>query len=185
MQPSVSSRSKVTAVADRSAASSCASVRLASVVSTHSMVASPGASIPAPLAIPPTEYPSTRRKAILTTVSVVLIASAAARQPPAREASATAASTLGGGGGGGACLSAAARGSGRSSRPRSPRPDRLWHCLGQVLGGGVGVLEPERPVQALAPPESSTKACTRPPATTWRVQVTGAACKLVYEQLGP
>src|SRR5271165_4284688 len=53
MQPSVSSRSKVIAVADRSAASSSADVSTASVVSTHSMVASPGASIPAPLAIPP------------------------------------------------------------------------------------------------------------------------------------
>ena len=55
MQPSVSSRSKVVAVAVRSAASSRAGSRSASVVSTHSMVASPGASIPAPLAIPPME----------------------------------------------------------------------------------------------------------------------------------
>ena len=31
------------------------------------------------------------------------------------------------------------------------------------------------PVQALAPPELSTTARTRPPLTTWRVQVTGAA----------
>src|SRR6185437_10878064 len=55
MQPSVSSRSKVTAVADRSAASSRSGGRSASVVSTHSMVARPGAIIPAPLAIPPME----------------------------------------------------------------------------------------------------------------------------------
>ena len=55
MQPSVSSRSKVAAVAFRSAASSWAGSRSASVVSTHSMVARPGASIPAPLAIPPME----------------------------------------------------------------------------------------------------------------------------------
>ena len=53
MQPSVSSRSKVSATADRSAASSSAAVRSASVVSTHSMVASAGASMPAPLAMPP------------------------------------------------------------------------------------------------------------------------------------
>ena len=53
MQPSVSSRSKVIAVAVRSAASSSAGGSSASVVSTHSMVARPGASIPAPLAIPP------------------------------------------------------------------------------------------------------------------------------------
>src|SRR5262249_38345516 len=55
MQPSVSSRSKVTAVADRSAASSRAGGRAASVVGTHSMVARAGAVIPAPLAIPPVE----------------------------------------------------------------------------------------------------------------------------------
>ena len=53
MQPSVSSRSKVTAVAERSALSSSSAVRSASVVSTHSMVASAGASMPAPLAMPP------------------------------------------------------------------------------------------------------------------------------------
>ena len=41
------------AVADRSAASSSAADRSASVVSTHNMVASPGASMPAPLAMPP------------------------------------------------------------------------------------------------------------------------------------
>ena len=35
---------------------------------------------------------------------------------------------------------------------------------------------PSGPVQALAPPELSTTARTRPPLTTWRVQVTGAAC---------
>ncbi len=53
VQPSVSSRSNVPATADRSAASSSAAVRSASVVSTHSMVASAGESIPAPLAMPP------------------------------------------------------------------------------------------------------------------------------------
>ena len=35
--------------------------------------------------------------------------------------------------------------------------------------------KPGAPVQALAPPELSTTARTRPPLTTWRVQVTGAA----------
>ena len=54
MQPSVSSRSNVTLVASRSAASRSAGPRSASVVSTQSMVARPGASMPAPLAIPPT-----------------------------------------------------------------------------------------------------------------------------------
>ena len=35
--------------------------------------------------------------------------------------------------------------------------------------------KPGAPVQALAPPELSTTARTRPPLTTWRVHSTGAA----------
>ena len=53
MQPSESSRSKLTRVAARSAASRSAAGTTASVVSTTSMVASCGASMPAPLAMPP------------------------------------------------------------------------------------------------------------------------------------
>lgn len=53
MHPSESSRSRVTAVAARSARSSAAAGRSASVVTTHSMVARDGASMPAPLAIAP------------------------------------------------------------------------------------------------------------------------------------
>ena len=52
MQPSESSRSKLTRVAARSAASRSAAGTTASVVSTTSMVASWGASMPAPLAMP-------------------------------------------------------------------------------------------------------------------------------------
>src|SRR5271166_5463267 len=227
MQPSVSSRSKVIAVADRSAASSSADVSTASVVSTHSMVASPGASIPAPLAIPPMVQAAEgawaegawaegawaegawaegawaegawaegawaegawaegawaggawggrppeateRRKAIFTTVSVVLIASAAA-SPPAREASATAASTPG------RSLSIGSRSPIRpveqtaiSPAPTSPSAAARCSAVACVS------WKPSGPVQALAPPELSTTARTRPPLTTWRVQVTGAAC---------
>ena len=53
MQPSVSSRLKVWPVAARSAASSSAGGRSASVVSTQSIVARAGASMAAPLAMPP------------------------------------------------------------------------------------------------------------------------------------
>ena len=52
--PSTSRRSKVRAAARRSAVSRAAASATASVVSTTSMVASDGASMPAPLAIPPT-----------------------------------------------------------------------------------------------------------------------------------
>ena len=54
MQPSVSSRSNVVRTAPRSAVSSWPAGRSASVVSTTSMVASAGASMAAPLPMPPT-----------------------------------------------------------------------------------------------------------------------------------
>ena len=57
MQPSESSRSKVTRVAARSAVSRSAAGTTASVVMTTSMVASWGASMPAPLAMPPIDQP--------------------------------------------------------------------------------------------------------------------------------
>ena len=50
----------------------------ASVVSTTSIVASAGASMPAPLAMPETDQPSPAALATLCTVSVVLMAMAAA-----------------------------------------------------------------------------------------------------------
>ena len=77
MQPSESSRSKVTRVAARSAASRSAAGTTASVVSTTSIVASCGASMPAPLAIPPTDQPAPSTTTCLLTESVVMIASAA------------------------------------------------------------------------------------------------------------
>ena len=58
MQPSASALSKLTRLASRSAASRAGASRSASVVSTTSIVASPGASIPAPLAMPPMLQPS-------------------------------------------------------------------------------------------------------------------------------
>ncbi len=80
-QPSESIRSKVSVVAARSTPSSSPGVTTASVVTTTSMVASAGASMPAPLAMPPTVQPSRPTTATLWTVSVVLIATAAASPP--------------------------------------------------------------------------------------------------------
>ena len=74
MQPSESSRSKLTRVAARSAASRSAAGTAASVVSTTSMVASCGASMPAPLAIPPIVQPAPSTTTCLGTLSVVMIA---------------------------------------------------------------------------------------------------------------
>ena len=77
MQPSESSRSKLAPVAARSATSRSAAGTTASVVSTTSMVASCGASIPAPLAMPPIDQPLPSTTTCLLTESVVMIASAA------------------------------------------------------------------------------------------------------------
>ena len=53
----------------------------ASVVTTQSMVARPGASIPAPLIIAPTVTPPAEAVACLAKVSVVRMASAASGPP--------------------------------------------------------------------------------------------------------
>ncbi len=63
----------------------------ASVVMTTSIVASCGASIPAPLAMPPTVHPEPSTTACLLTESVVMIACAAS-SPPSGESAAWAAS---------------------------------------------------------------------------------------------
>ena len=79
MQPSESRRSKLTRVAARSAVSRSSAGTTASVVSTTSIVASWGASMPAPLAIPPTVQPAPSTTTCLLTESVVMIASARLR----------------------------------------------------------------------------------------------------------
>ena len=58
MQPSESVRLNVTFTASSSAHCRASEESSASVVSTTSIVASPGASMPAPLAMPPTVHPS-------------------------------------------------------------------------------------------------------------------------------
>src|ERR1039457_2705048 len=90
------------------------------------------------------EPPAPRRKAIFTTVSVVLIASAAAR-PPAREASATAASTPG------RSLSMGRRSPIRPGGAAAISPAPSAGGGGQVLGGGVRVLEAKRAGAGIGP----------------------------------
>ena len=69
----------------RRTASRVAGSATASVVRTTSIVARAGASIPAPLAIPPTVKPGPSATAVLGTESVVQIASAAADPPSVRQ----------------------------------------------------------------------------------------------------
>jgi hypothetical protein len=85
-QPSESSRSNVVRVAARRARSQPAASTSASVVSTTSIVASAGASMPAPLAMPPTVKPGPVATACLRTESVVMMAVAASGPPSASRA---------------------------------------------------------------------------------------------------
>ncbi len=107
-------------------------------------------------------------------MSVVLIASAAAR-PPARDASATAASIPG------SSLSIGSRSPIRPveqtaiSPAESASPAESVSRAARCSAVACVSWNPSGPVQALAPPELRTTARTRPPLTTWRVQVTGAA----------
>ena len=134
MQPSESSRSKLTRVAARSARSAVAASTTASVVSTTSIVASWGASIPAPLAIPPMLQPLPSTTTCLLTVSVVMIA-VAASSPPSGPSAPRASSTP---------ASSTSRSLVRPIRPVEqtttstapmPSPD------GDLLGDGVRGLE--------------------------------------------
>src|SRR4051812_37706203 len=155
-QPSESTRSKLTPVAARSAVSSTAGSTTASVVRTTSMVARLGASMPAPLAIPPMVHPCPVCTVVLGTESVVMIARAASGPPSADSAFA-------------ASVAPASNTSIGRRTPLSP-------------GRGTATAIPPRPrapatVQAFAPPELSTTALSRLPASTCRLQSTGAAGK--------
>ena len=170
MQPSESTRSNVVLVAGRSTASSRSAGTTASVVRTTSMVASPGASMPAPLAMPPT------------------------RKPPAPTASDCLGTDVGGhdrasrvvGAGHGEqrhgrvdpgeqpvdrqpVADQAGRADGDVDRPRRRAPSPTHSAVAWVS------WKPAGPVQALAPPELRTTASTRPSRTTCCDQTTGAA----------
>ncbi len=168
MQPSESTRSKVTRVAARRASSSSSAVATASVVRTTSMVARPGASMPAPLAIPPTVKPFPVATACLETESVVMMAVAAA-VPPSAASDACASSTPG---------SSRSIGSRTPMSPveqtatsPAPQPSRSATCSAVAWVS----WKPSGPVHALAPPELRTTARNAPPTSTCWDQSTGAA----------
>ena len=175
MQPSESIRSNVIRVAARSAASRASGPATASVVSTQSMVAMAGASMPAPLAMPPTVQPVPCATVVLGRVSVVMMASAAAG-PPSRDRPRTASRTPG---------SSLSIGSRSPIRPvehtaTSPAPT-MSRAFAAVIAAAVCSAvawvswKPAGPVQAFAPPELSTTARTTPPCTTCWLHSTGAA----------
>src|SRR5690606_22277863 len=149
-----------------------------SVVMTHSMVAMPGASMPAPLAMPPMLQPAPPTAAastttVLGTVSVVMMATAAS-WPPASDSAAAAASTP---------LSSVSMGSRTPMRPVEHTPtspaetSRPWAWRAAATCSAVlcASWKPAAPVAAFAPPELRTTASRRPSAIAWRLQMTGAA----------
>ena len=169
MQPSESVRSKVNDVAVVRALASSSAATTASVVITTSMVARAGASMPAPFAMPPiAQWCGEWYSAVLGTVSVVMIASAAAGPPSSDRswvASSMPASTLSMG----------------SRTPISPVEQTATSVTSAPIASAVhsaicrASARPARPVQALAPPELSTTAASRPSATASRDHSTGAA----------
>ena len=174
MQPSESTRSKVAPgrraqglveLLGRSAT--------ASVVMTTSIVARPGASMPAPLAIPPTMKPSTDVDGLLGD-GVGGHDRGRRRRGRRRRTGAACARVEPPAAGG---PSAAARRSARSSRPR-PRRRRSRAARRRARRCAWVSWKPAGPVHALAPPELSTTAAharqTAGPAGT---RATGAAWK--------
>ena len=156
------------AVASRRAASSVAGVDDGVRGEDHEHGGQAGASMPAPLAMPPTDQPSPPARGCLGTVSVVMIALGGGRRRRRRE-----------------------RGGGRvdagadlvHGQLLADQPGRADHdvagarCRGprrpaRRCGGCPG--SPAAPVQALAPPELSTTASARPSVTTCRDHCTGA-----------
>jgi hypothetical protein len=169
MHPSESTRSNVTRVAARRAASASPAVQSASVVSTQSMVARPGASIPAPLAMPPTDQPSRSTTTVFATESVVMIATAASCPPSGVRACAA------------RVTPSSSRGMGRRSPIRPVEqtrtsPAEMPRAAAVCSAVACVSAKPSGPVQALAPPELSTTAPATPSDTACRVHRTGAAC---------
>src|SRR3954453_18885380 len=173
-QPSESTRSKLTAVACFSAGPSTSVGTTASVVRTTSIVARLGASLPAPFPLPPPVQPPSGPLRCCTVVfgteSVVMIARAASG-PPSSESAWTAAETPA------VSLSMGSR------TPISPVDATAMSIAPRPSSGAVCSAvawvswKPSGPVQALAPPELSTTARARAPASTCRLHTPGAAGK--------
>ena len=135
------------------------------------MVASCGASMPAPLAIPPTIAPEgVVTSAVLGTESVVMIAREAAASASGPAVSCPA-----------AVVTPASSGSIGRRSPISPveQTSTSWAATSSRSARCSAVrwvsAKPSGPVHAFAPPEFRTTARARPSETAWRDQRTGAA----------
>ena len=137
------------------------------------MVARPGASMPAPLAMPPmvNSRPSASvpvKTACLDTESVVMIAVAAAG-PPSASNSAAATPIAGTSLSIGSCSPIRPVEQTKMSVAEAPSASAVFSAVVWVFWKPCG------PVQALAPPELRITASTRPSLMTSRDQCTGAA----------
>jgi hypothetical protein len=153
-QPSESTRSTLRPVAVFRAGCSTSAGTTASVVRTTSIVARLGASIPAPLAMPPMLQPSRCWTVVLGTLSVVMIARAASA-PPSSDSACAASLTP---------AVSLSRGSRMPISPvlatatsTAPRPSSSATCSAVAWVSA----KPSGPVQALAPPELRTTARQR------------------------
>src|SRR3954453_756459 len=169
-QPSESTRSKLTPGAARSAVSSTAGSTTASVVRTTSMVARLGASTPAPFALPPMVHPGPVCTVVLGTESVVMIARAASGPPSADSAFAASVAPASSTSIGRRTPISPVEATATSIAPM-PRAPATCSAVAWVS------WKPSGPVQAFAPPELSTTALSRLPASTCRLHSTGAAGK--------
>ena len=174
--PSTSRRSKVAAVALRSARSRAAESATASVVMTTSMVASDGASMPAPFAMAPTVQLSRWCSATcFGTVSVVMMACAAS-SPPVRPPAISCTMSV-------TPVNTLSIGSRSPIRPveqtaTSMAPVSVPQSDSAAANASAVAWvswNPLGPVQALAPPELRITARSRPVVSTCWVHSTGAA----------
>lgn len=171
MQPSTSMRLNEVSTAAPSAAWSWPALTTASVVITHSIVASCGAIMPEPLTMPPTRNPfDPMRVTVLGLVSVVMMACEASSPAAivgssAAKARAAPSSTLSSG----------------SSSPMRPvehtatSPSSVPSSPATSCAVATDCAYPALPVHALAPPELRMTALSEPSATALRDHCTGAA----------
>ncbi len=173
VHPSLTMRLKLASTAARSDSCNMSGSAAASVVRTASIVAMFGASIAAPLAMPPTQKPGRTTRLSLGTVSVVMMARAAAVPPWAERAAwASAAPPSTASMGNGMPIrpvehTSTCSGGQPRARPAAPAIRSAW-------------TRPVEPLAALALPLLRITALARPPvAARWaRLTTTGAAASL-------
>ena len=144
--------------------------RIASVITTESIVARAGASIPAPFAIPIREQPSTSEAAIFGTESVVMIAWALLVTSPLFRSIARKPLLI---------LSIGKNSPIIPVEQTMTSPEEISNNVPTSSAVTCVSRKPCGPVHAFAPPELRTTARTSAPLITSLLQITGAAMTLL------